>query len=94
MELNINEYIIPKEVEMGTLLCVGTYATDDPTRATMPFIAAAGALERGHKPKIVLMGEAVYLLKAGVAESIQGVGFPPLSEFIMSMKEHGVPFYL
>jgi predicted peroxiredoxin len=87
-------FLIPKEVEMGTLLCVGTYATDDPTRASMPFIAAAGALERGHEPKIVLMGEAVYLLKAGVAESIQGVGFPPLSEFITSMKEHDVSFYL
>ena len=28
---------------MGKLLCLGTYSTDDPTRATMPFIAAAGA---------------------------------------------------
>ena len=43
----------------------------------MPFIAAAGALERGHKPKIVLMGEAVYLLKRGVAGTVHGIGFPP-----------------
>jgi predicted peroxiredoxin len=79
---------------MGKLLCVGTYGTDDPTRATMPFIAAAGALERGHEPMIALMGEAVYLFKEGVIDAVHGVGFPPLREFMDSMIEHGVPFYL
>jgi predicted peroxiredoxin len=48
---------------MSKVLCVGTFATDDPTRATMPFIAASGALDKGHEPMIVLMGEAVYLKK-------------------------------
>ncbi len=79
---------------MGKILCIGTYATDDPTRATMPFVAATGALERGHKPKIALMGEAVYLLKEGVADTVHGVGFPPLKEFIERMMENEVPFYL
>ena len=51
---------------MSKLLYVGTFATDDPTRATMPFIAASGALDRGHESMIVLMGESVYLLKEGV----------------------------
>lgn len=79
---------------MGKIVCIGTYATDDPTRATMPFIAAAGALESGHSPLIVLMGEAAYLLKEGVAETIHGIGFPPLSKFISKMKENNVPFYI
>ena len=79
---------------MGKLLCLGTYSTDDPTRATMPFIAASGALERGHEPTIVLMGEAVYLFKEGVADTVQGVGFPPLHQFVDTMMENGVPFYL
>ena len=82
------------EVTVGKILCIGTYATDDPTRATMPFIAAAGALERGHKPMIVLMGEAVYLLKKGIADSVHGVGFPPLQEFVDNMIGQDVPFYL
>ena len=47
---------------MSKLMYVGTYATDDTTRATMPFIAASGALEKGHEAMIVLMGESVYLL--------------------------------
>ena len=79
---------------MSKLLCIGTYSTDDPTRATMPFIAAAGALEKGHEPMIALMGEAVYLFKEGVVDQLQGVGFPPLREFMDSMIENEVPFYL
>lgn len=86
--------IISKEVKMGKILCVGTFATNDPTRATMPFIAASGAIDKGHEPMIVLMGEAAYLLKEGVADAVQGVGFPPLSAFMSKMLKHEVPFYI
>ena len=79
---------------MSKLLYVGTFATDDPTRATMPFIAASGALDRGHEPMIVLMGEAVYLLKAEVVNAVHGVGFPPLQQLMNKMIEHKVPIYV
>jgi predicted peroxiredoxin len=79
---------------MGKLLFVGTFGTDDPTRASMPFIVAAGALDRGHEPSIVLMGEAVYLLKGGLAETVQGVGFPSLDQPLRKIIEHEVPIYL
>lgn len=79
---------------MGKLLLVGTHGTDDPTKATMPFIVASGALDRGHEPGIALMGEAVYLLKGGVAESVHGVGFPSLIDLMSKMVEHEVPVYV
>ena len=79
---------------MGKILYVGTFATDDPTRATMPFIAASGALDRGHEAMIVFMGEAVYLLKDGVADTVHGVGFPPLRQLMDKMISHEVPFYV
>jgi predicted peroxiredoxin len=79
---------------MGKLLFVGTFATDDPTRASMPFIVASGALDRGHQPMIILMGEAVYLLKEGVADTVQGVGFPPLRQVLSKIFEHKVPIYV
>jgi uncharacterized protein involved in oxidation of intracellular sulfur len=79
---------------MGKLLFVGTFGTDDPTRATMPFIVASGALDRGHEPGIVLMGEAVYLLKEGVPDGIHGVGFPALKGLVNKMREHEVPIYV
>ncbi len=79
---------------MGKLMFVGTYATDDPTRASMPFIVASGALDSGHEPMIVLMGEAVYLLKEGVADSVHGVGFPPLRQPLDKILQYEVPIYL
>lgn len=79
---------------MGKLLFVGTFATDDPTRASMPFIVASGALDKGHKPMIVLMGESVYLLKEGVADTVHGVGFPPLGQVLNKILEHEVPIYV
>ena len=79
---------------MGKLLYVGTYGTDDPTRATMPFIGAAGALKKGHEPSIVLMGEAVYLLKGDVAGTVHGVGFPPLSDLMETIIGANVPIYV
>jgi predicted peroxiredoxin len=79
---------------MGKILITSTYGTDDPTRASLPFIAASGALDRGHEPTIVLMGEAVYLLKEGVADSVQGVGFPPLRQLMDKIVDHQVPIGL
>jgi predicted peroxiredoxin len=79
---------------MSTILYVSTYGSDDPTRATFPFVAALGAIEAGHKPQVVLMGEGVNLMKREVAESVHGVGWPPLSEILSKVIENGVPVYI
>lgn len=78
---------------MGRLLYVGTFGTDDPTRATMPFIAASGALDAGHEPAIVLMGEAVYLGNDEIVDAVKGVGFPPLRQLMNKILDSGVPIY-
>ncbi len=46
---------------MAKILFVGTHGTDDPTRATFPFMEAKGAIEAGHETGIILMMEAVPL---------------------------------
>lgn len=79
---------------MSKLLYAGTYGTDDPTRATMPFLFATGALDKGHEPMVVLMGEAVLLLKEGVIDAIQGVGFPPLRQIYDRIIENKVPIFV
>jgi predicted peroxiredoxin len=79
---------------MGKLLYVGTYGTDDVTRATMPFIAASGALDQGHEPTIVLMGEAVYLMNDAITDSVKGVGFPPLRQLFDKIVGAKVPIYV
>ena len=62
------------------LLYIGTAGTDDPTRATFPFLMAKGAIDAGHEAGIILMGEAAALIKDGIAAQVHGVGFPPLKE--------------
>ncbi len=78
---------------MGKLLYVGTFGSDDPTRATLPLVGASGALDAGHEPGVVLMGEAVYLGNDDVVDALHGVGFPPLRQLMNKLLDHGVPFY-
>jgi predicted peroxiredoxin len=79
---------------MAKILAVGTHATDDPTKASLPFITAAGALGAGKEVGIALLGEAVYLARSSVADSVIGVGFPPLRELMAKVMEAEVPVYV
>jgi predicted peroxiredoxin len=67
---------------MAKLLYVATHGTDDPTKATFPFLMAKGAIEAGHESGIMLMGEAAPLIKDHIAAQVHGVGVPPLKELM------------
>ena len=59
---------------MAKLLYIGTAGTDDPTRATFPFLLAKGALDAGHEAGIILMGEAAPLILVGAVTGFLGGG--------------------
>jgi len=79
---------------MATILYTSSWGSDDSTRATMPFLAALGAVEAGHQAEIILLGEATYLLKDYIVDQIDGVGWPPLRELLPQVIEHGVPIHV
>lgn len=79
---------------MAKILTVATHGTDDPTRCTLAFVTAVGALATGKEVGIALLGEGVYLAKEGVAKTVHGVGFPPLSELIEKVVQGKVPVYV
>ena len=79
---------------MATILYTSTYGTDDPTRATLPFLGALGALEAGHQAQIILQGEATFLLKDYLVEQIHGVGWPPLSDILAKVIDQNIPIYI
>ena len=79
---------------MAKILAVATHATDDPTKCTLAFITAVGAVGAGKEVGIALLGEGVYLAKQGLAKSIHGVGFPPLPELIEKVIKAKVPVYV
>ncbi|MFI5266709.1 MAG: DsrE family protein [Chloroflexota bacterium] len=79
---------------MGKVLYSSTHGSDDPTRASLPFHMALGAVEAGHQPEIALIGEATYLMKDAVAESIHGVGMPSFKELLANVIQHKVPIHV
>ena len=87
-------YKTKEKRDMAKLLYSGTHSTDDPTRASFPFISANGAKEAGHDPLITLLGDAVYVMKDSVRDSMHPVGFPPLSEIMAVTVANQTPLYI
>ena len=79
---------------MATFLIIGTSGTDDPTRASLPFVQGNGVIEAGHQAQIVLLGEATHLIKGNMMDAVQGVGFAPLKELMSKLVESGATFHL
>ncbi len=78
---------------MARLLIISTHGSEDPTRAGLAFFMAKGAVEAGHKPEVLLAGDASVLARKPVADSVLPVGIPPLKELIQFALDNGVPVY-
>ena len=76
---------------MARILYSTTHGTDDPTRAGLAFIAANGAKEAGHDPVLALLGDATFLMKSEVPQSVTPVGFGPLSDIMATTISNGTP---
>ena len=79
---------------MAKILLVALHASDDPTKATLPFVTAVGAIGADKACTIALVGEAVSLVKDAIAKSIHGVGFPPLPELIAKVVQGKIPVFV
>jgi predicted peroxiredoxin len=79
---------------VALLLFSGTRGSDDPTRAALPLLAAQGALDGGHQTEVFLLGEAAYLMKDEIADSIQPVAFPNVGTMLRDLIGRGVRFYV
>jgi uncharacterized protein involved in oxidation of intracellular sulfur len=79
---------------MATFIISGSRGTDDPTMATLPFMAAKAAKELGHDVVIWLWNEAVTLGRKGVAEHVTGVNLTPLKDLLAAVQAAGVPIWV
>ncbi len=79
---------------MPKLFIVGTHATDNPTRASLPFHIGKGAREAGYDVGIVLANDAPLLMKDQVRETVQGVGMPALKELFQFAVSNNVRIYI
>jgi len=80
--------------ETRPLMYVGLHGTDDPTKATMPFLLATGAGAAEIDSCVVLLGEAAILAKPGMIDTVRGIGFPPLAELLRKVKDFEIPVYV
>jgi predicted peroxiredoxin len=77
------------------LLYIVTKGADDATLASVPLhIAANGSLEIGQEVSVVLAGDATELVIGDNAQSMEGVGVPPMRELLRKLKKHQVPVYV
>ena len=79
---------------MARELFIGTHGSEDPTKATLPFLLADGAVQAGHEAAIILVGDAVVVMSDAVVDSVHGVGLPPLKDVIAKVIENKVPIYV
>ena len=78
---------------MARILIISTHGSEDPTRAGLAFFLAKGAVEAGHKPEIVLGGDAAVLARKPVTESVLPVVMHSLKELVAFALQHKVPVH-
>ena len=76
------------------MLFIGTHGSESPTHAVLPLLQAQGARDEGHEVEVVLVGDAVVLMKDAVAKATVPVGWPPVHEVMAGLIENKVPIYI
>jgi predicted peroxiredoxin len=77
------------------MLLWATSGKSDPTKASIPLhVAANGCLEVGHDTGIILAGDAAEIIIGENADTMEGVGLPPVRDLLAKLKEHSVPVYV
>lgn len=79
---------------MAKFMISGSRGTDDPTMATLPFMAAKTAKEQGHEVVLWLWNEAVMLGRKGVADHVTGVNLTPLKDLLAAMQAATIPIWV
>lgn len=72
----------------------GSRGTDDPTMATLPFLAAKVAREQGHDVILFLWNESVTLARHGMADHVIGVNLPPLKDILAAIQAASIPIWV
>jgi predicted peroxiredoxin len=67
----------------------------DPTRLSIPLhLAANGSVEVGQETAIILGGDAAELLLGDNAQTVEGVGVPPVRDLLAKLRDHEIPVYV
>ncbi len=79
---------------MAKILISAKHGTENPTLATLPYIAAKAAKAQGHEPIVWLWDEATALARPGAADHIVGVNVKPLKDVLAEVTEMKIPIWV
>jgi len=82
----------PKSKKLKIMM-KSAWGSDDPTRASFPFIHGLALAEAGHDVQIFLTGEATYTMRKATVNAIMPVGWPPLSETLDKVVAKHIPIF-
>jgi hypothetical protein len=75
------------------IMMKSAWGSDDPTRASFPFIHGLALADAGHDVQIFLTGEATYTMRKATVNAIMPVGWPPLSETLEKLVAKQIPIF-
>ena len=75
------------------IMMKGAWGSDDPTRASFPFVHGLTLAEAGHDVQIFLVGEATYTMRKATVDAIIPVGWPPLRETLEKVVAKLIPIF-
>lgn len=75
------------------IMMKSAWGSDDPTRASFPFVHGLALADAGHDVQIFLLGEATYLMRKATAGAIVPVGWPPLTETLQKIVAKHIPVF-
>ena len=76
------------------LVIMATHASDDPERATIPFVLATAAQATDVDVSVGLQVDGVTLARKGGADNIKTLDFPPLKDLLDAYLEAGGEIYV
>jgi len=69
------------------------WGSNDPTRASFPFVHGLALAEAGHEVRIFLVGEGTNLMRKSTIDAIFPVGWPPLRETLDKVMVKHIPIF-
>jgi len=82
----------PKRQKLKIMM-KSAWGSDDPTRASFPFVHGLALADAGHDVQIFLVGEGTYTMRKATVDAIHPVGWPPLSETLNKVVAKHIPIF-
>src|SRR5215472_8352028 len=75
------------------IMMKSAWGSDDPTRASFPFVHGLALADAGHDVQIFLVGEGTYTMRKATVDAIIPVGWPPLRETLEKVVAKRIPIF-